>query len=395
MKNGIMKKRLFLMIFTFFLISCIPRLVNASDTYVTLYNFTFDSGDEAFEYDSESGFVDYIYYEINVTNAVHIESGSPNTNFDGEYRLKIRQPNDKWGYIEIPGDIGTYLPLNNERMLVTTSLDFDGISMYETTIFDETVLTWNTKPILGDFVKTQSVIGAKRWNVTGRQYVAFTCPGMSCDVEVYSDDALFNPQSKPYVYYKYDKYAVEDGMYTVQTNITTEIFSLTRSVSPVPILMNNGSRVTIKFNTTSTHSINVELGSSLLEIIPEGNDDFGYQKKTLYLTRPEDFTQIRVVGGLGNEEYFQLDHLKFDNCTSCIYDTTVEDLAGLKPVYLIIIIVVSVAGGGGILFFVIQLRENKKKDKMRQQKLLKACQESGNVDSISCRKYQEDYGRDD
>lgn len=122
------------------------------------------------------------YTETPITNASWINSAAPDSNYGGEGTLEIthqERPWDtlqRWSFIEIPEGLGGIL-----RLFVSHTYYFQSlINIYRCGAFEQTTVTWNNMPAMGEFLLTFNAHGDGWHEIPipqGINYIALTPEG--------------------------------------------------------------------------------------------------------------------------------------------------------------------------------------------------------------------------
>jgi hypothetical protein len=264
----------------------------------------------------------WIDFPVTVTSAAYVYKLNPTTNYGTSTVLNVRNDlpvhtYDQWSYVQKPvASSSSYLI---ESLSTTQDFSINGfatsgsnVEVYGTTIFDESTVTWNTKPAagasLGTFVPS---FGSPQWRtmstIAFSDYILLCGTGANAISGVFSsDDASSN---KPFFTYYTNKSSYAAGHFYIQTDATESLTLNSPTFSTLNLQANDRVRVT--FSTTSAHQINLLTNNggttvTTRELVAEGNTNFDSQTRTFTLTGAETLTGLNLTGTFDDTKNLQV-----------------------------------------------------------------------------------------
>ena len=202
------------------------------------------------------------------------------------------------------------------------------IQTYSTNNFDENTITWNNKPSLIEVLASTDIIGSphdggsyKDINLGKPSKYYCLYPRMDllkdsndqwlCFYRFYSSEH-YEP-FRPYIKHYFSKSYQGSGMLYCQTD-ETERLTL-RSPNNLNLNLNYGDIIEIKFNTTTSNQINLNLRKAGVEIKSlilsnQGNTNFNTRTVKLILDKSISIDQMEFSGMFSNPDNLIIDDIK-------------------------------------------------------------------------------------
>lgn len=297
------------------------------DTIIYL-NFNYSSSDYQIDTIFYDDFSSYGYWDLyNVSNRIFVSndyptgdamvaSNNPDHPYGGWYCLTV----DSSGYWSYFSYVSDYLDANfsaslpNTKFYLTKESAPTGMthSIYQTSKFYESNITWNNKPAVGDLISSEFISGGagSKWLLdleTSIRYYYYVFKTTGGQLRWYAKDG--NPANKkPLVHQYFYKNYQNDSLIYMQTNETETLSLISPDYGDIELV--NKDNITIQCQSTSDHQLNLELSNAgnvikTLEVIPEGNTEFGNQTIQFMINESLIFDQLKFTGVFDNKEYFK------------------------------------------------------------------------------------------
>lgn len=199
---------------------------------------------------------------------------------------------------------------------------FFDLNVSKTTVFDESTITWNTAPAIGNYLANLA------YSPTINQYYTFTInnrtdylalttiqQGWSQDFFAYSRETGNPPQ----VWQVLGKQGNATALLYAQTN-TTETLALDSPVFPA-INLQVGDRIVVTYNSTSDHQLNFNLkhgGSTVNALVLSSGENHYYatQNKTYLVTSAITLDQLEFSGMFDAGNNLQIVNISIERPTT-------------------------------------------------------------------------------
>ena len=239
---------------------------------------------------------------------VYITDADPDWQAWGFYELEIGLPyggSTYWGMI----DTGVQFNYLDYSTLITYTRNYGSGTVYSyyTNPFDVYSVTWNTKPPSATLMESLSVGATITLNASNHRYV-----------ELRSSD-WFHLDSvqgvtPPVMTMSASKIGSFFNSIYIQTNQTEALTLSSPTLSPISL--QDGDRISVTFNTTSTHQINMLVGEETLKIVPEGNTNFNTQTASFIFTSAKTITNLNFTGLFDDATNLQIINILIDRPAS-------------------------------------------------------------------------------
>lgn len=293
--------------------------------------YTANFGTESYHLDNALQVMQFLWADV--TGDSYVDQRDPGTNYGSDTSLWVVD-NHWWAF----GECWIYL----EDSRLNNYLLRDGLSyiymqnipgmgdmitnhlVYTTTSFNEGTITWNNKPALSTLVNTvtpytdfedrtvSSTIASPYFSIVAE------CQGgvpLVISSEWHSSESG-TPTYRPEMYHNVSKFYRTTGLTYIQTN-TTESLMLSSHTFAIPLELRARDRVTITFNTSSTHQINFltsyeKSTVATRELVAEGNANFGTQTKVFTLGGNEKIDALNFTGTFESAKNLQITSILID-----------------------------------------------------------------------------------
>ncbi len=296
--------------------------ISPSTTWVNVYTANF--GIDAWQPDTIKNLT---FYTSAIADA-RMNVGAPNTAYgtdgtvewandslDGiRWQSVVMFPNSSFSYLMNNANISRLSVYENFQIRppVTTHV-------FNTTWFDESTVTYNTRPPTGALMSTETTNAGSGWiNLNFNaginwSYYAFL---LYCEPE-----SVLSAQSReggwaPQLHYRVPNFYNASGLIYVQTNLT-ETITLRSQVLPSNFSLLPNDRLTVIFNTTSQNNIGFNLrsgGSTVKEMALSEAPNYVYstQTKQFSITREIDVDQLEFTGLFDDTNNLQITNITID-----------------------------------------------------------------------------------
>lgn len=391
-----MERRWFVVAALFLL--AIPGAVASAGVYQTVLHITFDSDLGGFEISTYSG-SERFTSTVRSGNSAYVKEVSPANNYGSSTNLEVgRVPInlwESWAYVELPDDPRTYLPLDDEVVLVLRGLGGFGTSkVCESSFpFDEGTLTWDNRPgedaaLSGDVEYTS---GDNRFPLSGyARYVVVLPSALGEGTCTYGSDDHPVIDARPLVEYSYGKIGRFNDSLALQTSTNGEELRAVLELEE-KLVVNNGTLVSVRLNSTADSRVRLRFvctsGVREFDLVGVGNDVAETRVVNYTFDTRKEVRRLEIYGNLDDGDYLLVDDILVFNCTSCPYSGGDSGGLSVEQVAAVAIVAIGVASVG-IAWAV--LSHSKKQDEHGES--LEECLLTEDPRSSECAAHEERYG---
>ena len=305
--------------------------VNETAGYNTLYYEPFDNASSYWDlYDVSERIINTSHIP---TDDAYVSSALPDINYGSLSNIQI-------SYITIPPDQYMrgfikweypYLDLNcttnSSLYAYLTTAIHPVIHVYNTSNFDESTITWNNQPVSGNY--HTSISPSVGW-----QYLDIGTPEYY--YEFIDNDTLFDQTKfysseksgyEPRIIHHLSKNYQGSGILYCQTN-ETETITL-RSPNNLSLTLQEGDKIEVKFNTSSTNRIDFNLRNNSIQqanyiLSSQGNGDFSNRIKTFTVSSNMSVDQMEFTGSFIDTKNLIVDYVRIIRSYSDVISYYVE-----------------------------------------------------------------------
>jgi hypothetical protein len=272
------------------------------------------------------------------------------------------------------------------------------LEVYETSNFDETHLTWNTQPALGNFlgflnVTTSTVL----FPLNDHRYIALIEHDASYSdnnhTSFYSTNVndvyfpIYNGKPLPQIGILTSKINQIGKYLSIQTNQDNDHF-ITYPSDFSEMRLNIGDRIVLNYNSSSSHIINLDCFSgqfNKLEVplTSEGNNNFADFTRNIIINTSIDINKMQISGNLNDGNRFYLKSVEIIRPTFSLTEIDITTI-----LFLVIL------SGSAIVVASIIYTYFSRKEKMRPPILRCVSKRLENCTDEYGRIYTNEYGQD-